>query len=274
MGAGRSGSTILGVALGNCEGVFFAGELDRWLPRNGVPRREGEELHRLWSEVRERADVPPELLGAPTAWLERSSTLFDPRKWLRRRRLRARYRAASAGLYRAVSETTGAPLLVDSSHYPVRARELQAADGIDLHILYLMRDPQGVVASMDRRDVPERRFGLLRANAYLWLTSLFSALVFLRQPRDRRVFVRYEDFVADPPRVLEAILRSAGRATAVPDRTELSTGLPFHGNRLIESPSVRLQRGGHSPPPRSWLTLALQLPWRLLANRLQPTTTR
>ena len=148
-----------------------------------------------------------------------------------------------------VSETTGAALLVDSSHYPMRARELQAADGIDLHILYLMRDPQGVVASMDRRDVPERRFGLLRANAYLWLTSLFSVLVFLRHPRDRRVFVRYEDFLTDPQRVLEAILRAAGRATAVPDPTDLSTGLAFHGNRLLESPSVRLRRGGHPRRP-------------------------
>ncbi len=273
MGAGRSGSTILGVALGNCESVFFAGELDRWLPRAGVPRREGEELHRLWEEVLERADIPPELLGARTGALERSSELFDVRKWPRRRRLRAPYRDASAGLYRALSATTGGALLVDSSHYPLRARELRALDGIDLHLLYLMRDPQGVVASMDRRDVPERRFGLLRANAYLWLTSLLSVLVFMRHPRDRRVFVRYEDFVADPQRVLEAILRGTGRAVAVPDRTELSTGLPFHGNRLIESPSATLQRGGRSAPPRSWPTLALQLPWRVVAGRLRPAAT-
>jgi hypothetical protein len=254
--------------------VFYAGELDRWLPRAGVPRREGEELHRLWAEVLDRSEIPPELLGARTGALERSSELFDVRKWPRRRRLRAPYRAASAGLYRALSARTGGALLVDSSHYPMRARELQALDGIDLHLLYLMRDPQGVVASMDRRDVPERRFGLLRANAYLWLTSLLSVLVFLRQPRDRRVFVRYEDFVADPPRVLEAILRGTGGPVAVPDRTELSTGLPFHGNRLIESPSVTLRRGGRSAPPRSWPTLALQLPWRVVAGRLRPAATR
>ncbi|HEX4467726.1 MAG TPA: hypothetical protein VH025_11110, partial [Solirubrobacteraceae bacterium] len=41
MGAGRSGSTILGVMLGNCEGIFYAGELDKWLPREGRPKREG-----------------------------------------------------------------------------------------------------------------------------------------------------------------------------------------------------------------------------------------
>ena len=31
MGAGRSGSTILGVSLGNCADLVYAGELDKWL---------------------------------------------------------------------------------------------------------------------------------------------------------------------------------------------------------------------------------------------------
>ena len=54
MGAGRSGSTILGVCLGNCDGVFYAGELDKWLPRKGRPAGEREERRELWSRVRER----------------------------------------------------------------------------------------------------------------------------------------------------------------------------------------------------------------------------
>jgi hypothetical protein len=270
LGAGRSGSTILGVALGNCEGVFFAGELDRWLPRSGVPRREGEELARLWRSVLAQAHVDPSLFAGPTPSLERSSALLDVRRWPRRRRLRGPYRQAMAALYQAIAASTGATHIVDSSHYPLRARELRAVEGIELHLLYLMRDPEAVVASLGRRDVPERRFGLLRANAYLWLTTLLSTIVFLGHPASRRIFLRYEDLVADPQRVLGAVLASIGADAAVPDLGALDTGLAFHGNRLLEQARVSLAGPPPRPPRRSLLTRIAQLPWSLISTRLQP----
>ena len=38
MGAGHSGSTILGITLGNCEDFFYAGELEEWLMTSERPR--------------------------------------------------------------------------------------------------------------------------------------------------------------------------------------------------------------------------------------------
>jgi len=270
MGAGRSGSTILGVTLGNCAGVFFAGELDRWLVRGGVPRREGEPLARLWREILEEARPPRELLGGASTCLERSSALLDPRKLARRRRLRAPYRRSSQALYRALARASGETNIVDSSHYPLRAYELRALEGIDLYLIYLMRDPQHVVASLGRRDVPERTFGLFAANAYLWLTNAVSAFVFLRHPRARRLFVRYEDFVGDPARVVAQILRHCEIEAAVPDLANLHTGLPFHGNRLIESETVKLGRPPSAGVRRSRFTAVAQLPWTALAAHLHP----
>jgi hypothetical protein len=236
MGAGRSGSTILGVALGNCEGVVFAGELDKWFAREGIPRRD------------------------------------DPRKWRTRRRLRARYRSVSQQLYLAVAQVAQARCVVDSSHYPLRARELQALDGIDLHLLYLVRDPQSVVASLGRRDVAERRFGVAASNAYLWLTNVLSLFVFLRHPRERRLFVRHEDFVADPRGVLAQILTGAGSSLATPDLRNLRTGVPFHGNRLVREEVVALNRGPATSSRRSLLTTLLQAPWRVVFASLRPAT--
>jgi len=274
MGAGRSGSTILGVTLGNCANVFFAGELDRWLVRAGVPRREGEALARLWRSVLARAQPPTALLGGVSTSLERSSALFDVRKLARRRRLRAAYRAACESLYRALVALTGDRVIVDSSHYPLRARELQALRGIDLYLIYLMRDPQHVVASLGRRDVPERTFGLLTANAYLWLTHAVSTYVFLRHPPARRLFVRYEDFLTHPERVLTRILELCDRPAAAPDLSHLHTGLPFHGNRLIEAGTVSLAApgaSGVSGAHGSRVTSLAQRPWKLLSSRLRPT---
>jgi sulfotransferase family protein len=268
MGAGRSGSTILGVALGNCEGVFFAGELDRWLARQGVPR-EGAERERFWAQVREQVDYAPELEGK-TTWLERSSGLFDPRRWSARRRLRASYRRVSEELYRAIAHSTGATHIVDSSHYPLRARELQSLTGVELYLLLLVRAPQSIVASLGRTDVPERSFGTLAANAYLWLTYLLSLRVFARQPASRRLLVRHEDFLASPETVITQILRSCDSPAPVPDLTQLRTGVPFHGNRLIKAPLVSLGPAAGMPPRGSPLTTLLQSPWTLVFARLRP----
>ena len=191
MGAGRSGSTILGVALGNCDGVFFAGELDRWFARSGVPRGDGARAA-FWAGVLARMRDATDVFATNTTLMERSSAVLDPRNWGARRRLRARYREVSQELYEAIAAAGGANAVVDTSHYPLRARELQTLANVELHLLFLVRDPQSVVASLGRRDVPERRFNEPVANAYLWLTHLFSVFVFLRHPRERRVLVRHE----------------------------------------------------------------------------------
>lgn len=264
MGAGRSGSTILGVALGNCDGVFFAGELDKWFARAGTPRREGAELAAFWAAVRERVGDAQDVLDGRTGWIERSSALLDPRKWRERRRLRARYRAVSERLYGAVAEVSGAGCVVDTSHYPLRARELQALAGIELHLVLLVRDPHSVVASLGRRDVVERHFGVGAANAYLWLTHVLSALVFARQPRERRIVIRHEELLADPRRTLRRILDLVGSAAPPPDVRALATGVPFHGNRLVEQPQVALRTRPPAHVARSPLTTVLQSPWRVV----------
>ena len=154
----------------------------------------------------------------------------------------------------------------------MRAHELQALAGIDLHLLYLVRDPQSVVASLGRRDVAERRFGLTASNAYLWLTNLFSLFVFLRHPRERRLFVRHEDFVADPRGVLAQILAGAGSSSATPDLHSLRTGVPFHGNRLVHEEVVALNPRPVASSRRSLLTALLQAPWRVVFTALRPAT--
>jgi hypothetical protein len=269
MGAGRSGSTILGVALGNCEGVFFAGELDRWLARAGVPR-DGQARARFWDPVRVSVATQASIPAAKTPYMERSSVLLDPRKWPTRRRLRRTYRRASEELYRAVARSAGVGRLVDTSHYPLRAREMQALDSIELYLLFLVRDPASVVASLGRRDVRERRFSTLPANAYLWLTHLLALPVFMRHPRERRMFLRYEDLLAHPDAVLREILDRFGSSAPLPDLEHLDTGVPFHGNRLLDSGLVALE----SQPARtvrvSPLTRVLQLPWRAAFALLRP----
>lgn len=273
MGAGRSGSTVLGVTLGNCANVFHAGELNKWLARSGVPTLQDSERMRFWTGVRENVADAEALFGGQASRLERSSALFRIDGWRARRRLRERYRRIAEDLYHVIARAAGVTHIVDTSHYPMRARELQSLSGIDLYLVFLVRNPQSVVASLNREDVPERSFDMPTTNAYLWLTNLLSALVFLRHPRERRLFLRHEDFLADPEGVLRQILDQVDSSAAIPDLTALKTGLPLHGNRLIKAEVIALRGEAHPPGEPSRVTTLLQLPLTALLSRLRPAVT-
>jgi hypothetical protein len=274
MGSGHSGSTILGVALGNCEGVFYAGELDTWLLRGGVPALGGSERVHFWDRVRAGVSSAEGMFGDEAKrHLERSLAAFRVHRWPRRRRLRSRYARFNAELYRAIAGAANATLIVDSSHFPLRARELQRLRDIDLYLLFLVRDPQGVVASFNlhvgRHDPLRRLARVLETNADLWMTHLLSTFVFLRQPRARRMLVRHEEFLADPEGAMGAILERVGCAAQPPELSALRTGFPFFGNRLLKTDVVSLKRRTVRPRRVSHLTALLQLPWAAAFARLR-----
>jgi Sulfotransferase family len=275
MGAGHSGSTILGVTLGNCTNVFYAGELEEWLINSGLPPLGGSERARFWGTVRDSVAGAEDLFGGgANRYLERSSTVFRLDRWAARRRLRRRYRRVTEDLYRAVAHAAGATHVVDTSHFPLRARELKALAGIEVYLVFLVRDPQQVVASELRHisphDVAERRLRAAVTNANLWLTYLLSVAVFLGHQRERRLFLRHEDFLADPAGVLRQILDVVDSSAAIPDLTALRTGSPLLGNKLIRSEVVALEGPKTSRTRSSRMTALIQRPWEAVLSRLKP----
>jgi hypothetical protein len=149
--------------------------------------------------------------------------------------------------------------------------------GIDLYLIFLVRQVEGVVAShtrhINRHDVATRRLRFFSVNAHLWWTYLLSIIVFLRQPSDRRLLLRHEDFIAHPESVLREILDFAGSPAEIPDLTSLRTGVPLKANRLIRSEVVTLKAQAAAPNRPSRMMRATQRPWTLILDRLQPTAT-
>jgi hypothetical protein len=275
MGSGRCGSTILGVTLGNCEGAFFVGELDRWLPSGGQPVLGGTERTRFWNEVRARMDVDESLFGHEARdSLERALGAVRPRGWSGRRRLRRRYRRAMADLYGTIAGLAGASHIIETSHFPLRARELKAIEEIDVYLIFLVRDPQSVLSSFTRTVNRNDRAGMLRrilqTNADVALTHLLSIWVFLRQRPDRRLFMRYEEFTADPEGVLAQVLAMADSRAPLPDLSALRTGFPMGGNRLLRSEVVALGPQTPRPQHREPLTALLQAPFEWVFSSLRP----
>lgn len=278
MGQGKSGSTILGVALGNCADVFFAGELCSWLMTSGRPILGGLERTRFWQAVSEHVDGAAELFGSEAfECLERGVSPFRIDRWTSRRRLSARYRRVTEALYVSIADRAGATHIVDTSHLPMRAYELQHVAGIELHLVFLVRSTESIVAShtrsVKRGEVAEQRLRFVKTTAHLAVTYLLSVVIFLRHPANRRMLVRHEDFIADPGGVLREILDHAGSAAPLPDLTSLSTGIPFQGNALIRSEVVALKAKPPPPYRPSRLMRLLERPWTLVLARLRPAAT-
>jgi hypothetical protein len=277
MGAGHSGSSILGVTLGNCEDFFYAGEVEEWLVRSGRPQWGGMGRTRFWGRVSEQVDGA-DLFGAEVnRYVERSSAALRLDRWLARRRMLGRYRRVSEDLLHTIARTAGVGHVVDSSHFPLRARELQKLKETELYLVYLVRDPQSVVDSntreLSKHEVAERRWRALNMNANLWLTQLLSVLVFLQQPRERRIFLRHEEFVADPEGVLRQLLDAVGSSAAIPDLGALRIETPLQGNKLLRSDVIALRRSPAVTPAWSPLTALLQRPWMPILARLRPAVT-
>jgi hypothetical protein len=274
MGRGKSGSTILAVALGNCAGVFFAGELCSWLMMNGEPLLEGPERTRFWQDVCAGVDGGEELFGSEAYHcFERGLAAFRIDKWPTRRRLRERYLRVTEGLYRSIARRAGATHVVDTSHLPLRARQLQRIGGIDLYLIFLVRDTESIVASYTRNVKRRRHWRFFMTNGRMWVTYALSLFVFLCQPRDRRLLVRHEDFVANPEGFMREILDFAGSSAELPDLSALNTGIPLKGNPLIRSEMVSLKAKAAPPHRSSRFMRTLERPWRAVLSLLGPTAT-
>ncbi|HEY5891010.1 MAG TPA: sulfotransferase [Acidimicrobiia bacterium] len=224
MGASRSGSTILGVLLDQAEGTFFAGELCDWPERKGettVPQSIG-----VWSRIRSRVGpIPDEAMGYKKLY-EHPGGLIRARSGKPSRR---RYEELTKSVVLAIRDETGCDSVVDSSHYPLRARTLRRLFGNEsVRLIFIVRRPSSVARSF--RSTGDK--GWFRLNAYLSAVAVLSWMVYLTHPREHRVRIGFEELTNSPFRVGAEVL---GREMLDVDINNLVPSQAFTGNRLLRS---------------------------------------
>ncbi|MGH8958514.1 MAG: sulfotransferase [Acidimicrobiia bacterium] len=223
MGTARSGSTLLGSLLGGAPDVFYAGELADWPTLMGastVPRSIP-----FWEKVRRRT-------GAPSDQSSGFKRLFEhPAGWaypFAHRRLAAEYERLAGQVLQAVAAESGCRTVVDSSHYPRRARALRRILGPNrVRLVYLVRRPSSIVRSF--RSTGDK--GYWATHLYLLITSLIAWPVYLAHPRSQRTIVTYEELAEAP---LEVGRRALGRPLIGVDPNHLPVPLVLIGNRFVK----------------------------------------
>lgn len=180
-----------------------------------------------------------------------------------------------ASLYHALAAQPGAEhAVIDSSKLPPYARLVESLPGVGTYLIHVVRDPRATAFSWRRakatRDVADRatmpRLSIIRSSL-IWV--LWNLMVVWWWPPDRRLTVRYEDFVDEPARELARIAHALG--TSVPDglvsdaMVQLAPTHSVAGNpdRLDAGP-VLLRRDDEwrtaMPALQRWICTALCLP--------------
>ncbi len=110
---------------------------------------------------------------------------------------------------RAILDATGKSIFLDTSKDPMRIRYLQLAPQIDLHVIHLVRDVRGVVASIMSRHPEINVEGAVRS----WIAREKNIQRQLEAvPPDRQMQLRYEDLVTDTLATLNKLLVFSGAA--------------------------------------------------------------
>ena len=254
-GAGRTGTTLLDLILGQLPGFVSGGELiptDRIVVSNGSTCSCGAAVHAcpFWAPVIARA-----FPGLDAEQVERTNAASRklrpwPRAALRFLPLigrQARARLCVEGgrfvpLYRAMLAVAGAKVLIDSSKGPAHGLALLARPELDVHVVHLVRDSRATNFSWTRRPFTKRW--------PVWLAALRWAergvgVPLLRFGARSYVRVRYEDLISQPRVEVERILASLSEEGAdlafldgewTPKRHHMLSGNP----RVRSSERIRL----------------------------------
>jgi len=257
MGAGRSGTTLLDILLGNGDGSVSCGELNRFARHHGEPPliEPASARGRFWNRVR-------------AALRRRMARLdFDRLAALEHRHayhtsaLRAllpiasdadaaQYNGYVRDLYESLFEVSGARTLIDSSKYPGRALRVHSAlAGSSTRVLfvYLRRDPVDVVRSFAKQGIEQPSKSWIAAAVYYAAVNalcLLAAWSLRRRGRDV-VVVSYEELLGDPQATLRKIAQGLNidlsGVEACLSANEFRVGPLFHGNRIRLKPVIALE---------------------------------
>lgn len=257
LGSPRSGTTVISRLLGELDGFFLAGEVRKlWPVLARSPEHQcgcGARLTECptWAKVlglvydREPTRDPEAMLrrqwaaiGRQRHWLRALPLLLDSRGALPL--ATTAHADVLTSVYMAISEVSGARVIVDSSKRSDQAALLRLLPDVSCYLLHVVRDPHGVLFSHYRRAYPRspsspHPIDAARRSA-AWLADNASAsLLRWRHSPKYSLLLNYDDFVTDPAGTLQQICQLLDETPHhlpldASRQTTLSTSHTVHGN--------------------------------------------
>lgn len=263
-GYGRSGSTVLSIALGQHKEIFGCGEiitLGHHVWENNEYCSCGSPIHDcefwreavgLWGEGQSLS-----LVSDYGKLQDQFEPMISVSRMLRHSLTRERfdtYSRHTLRLLEAIARHSNRGLVVDSSKLPGRAAALARIPGLDLYVIHLVRDGRGVAWSLLKSYQRDKRIGLQKdieakpvmRTALRWATVNLATESLARRLGPRRFMrIRYEDFTRDPKESLKQIGDLIGAdfgevGEQIKAGKPLEPGHQMAGNRLRMNATIEL----------------------------------
>ena len=251
MGAGRSGTTIADIILGNQRGFFSCGELNRFPVRQGVPPLIKGKRKLFWDKFKNKfLSVLTEKEGSEIRFKSNKHKEYAvvcnkfeyhigylKSLFYKNKKEYAIYKRYIYNFFNTLFSMIHAETIIDSSKYPGRLYQLVRL-GFRVKVIYLIREPSMVVQSFEKKNLEQPSKHWLIATIYYFVVNLLCSLtLLLLKKKIEFVKVKYEDLINNPVDVLKKIelsleLNLEHLITKIEAEQMLIVGHLFDGNRI------------------------------------------
>jgi len=269
MGPGRSGSTILGITLGNLPKSQYVGELYAWPLLKGQPKTIKKNNIKFWNEIKQNISHPNQyFINNYFKKFEYHNSIFYNRKPYEK----INYIKYAEKLFNTIKNVSGKDIIIDSSHYPLRAYWLNKSKNINIKLIYITKNPIEIINSFQKKNIEQTQKSPLAANLYLFIVSFLSSIIYNFFHKDNKIKIKYEDFVCDPKKITKVIADFIGIENYMIDFRKLNTGNIFEGNRIRENELISIEKSTVSwKLNKLWIYISflIQLPFITINNYLK-----
>lgn len=244
LGAGRSGTTLLDIVLGNNYNTISLGEINRFFRRNGIPPKRdiGSEVYEFWLKYSETLSNS---LNAPYELCEKQFRKNEYHSsWLKClfRSNDSPYKRNLQIQYQILADITEHSTMVESSKFPCRALNISnyvSKEIIDVKYVYIRKDPVSVIKSFQKQNLEQPSKNFFVANIYYLVVNLLCWLtVKTLKCKGKEVYnIKYEDLLLGREKELRKIgnelrIDFEPLEKLVAENKPLNTGYLFDGNRI------------------------------------------
>lgn len=244
IGAGRSGTTLLDIVLGNSDNTISLGEINRFFKRDGVPpkRKYNDEVLLFWDKINKEFRRKCNQIDYKEAEYLLKKNEYHSAFLTNKFNHNINYKKLFLELYNIIINNTDNQIFIESSKYPIRGLNLSKFKrdlSFDVKYIYIKKDPVKVVNSFNKKDIEQPSKSFFSSNLYYLLVNLLclSVVKTLKNRNHDVVTIKYENLISFPKETLEKIeanlnIDLSKSKEKIKNKLPLSTGFLFDGNRI------------------------------------------
>lgn len=259
MGAGRSGTTIFATVIGGSKNITTLGEMHQFLDHflNHKPCSCGQSLKEcsFWSPIISKLEM--RYSNAELIQINQYNKDIESHSHISKsyHKNDLEYGIFQKQLLEIISKEHPSKYYLDSAKFISRGLQLNKIEGVNLKLVYIVRDVRGVIHSFNKKVQTSKT--PLSTIIYYATINFFGQWIYWLLGKEKVLKLRYEDFVNDTDTVLLKIQDFIG--------CDLSENLKkLHNNEPFEMPHII---GGNRMTDNKNVTLKSDIQWKKSISR-------